>query len=70
MCPDKYKIIALYNDEGKRYYQIGKKKDDGQPLCTDNVEWWPDKSGKPMKLPDDWNLAMKTLKKCKRTSDE
>ena len=43
-----YQIIAFWNEDGKRYFKVGKKIDNDKPLDTDNVEWKLDSKGKPV----------------------
>lgn len=56
---EQYKVIALYTDEGKEYFQIGRKIEVDKPLCSDNVEWKLDKNNKPMRL-DSFDLAVES----------
>ena len=59
---DKYQLIAFWTDEGKRYYQLGRKIDEDKPLADGNVEWKVDKHGKPIKFDDYYQTVISSGK--------
>lgn len=45
-----YRIIAFWNEDGKRYFKVGKKIDNDKPLDADNVEWKLNDNGRPVRV--------------------
>ena len=43
-------IVAFYTEEGKRYFQIGRKIDENKPWEKGNVEWKKDGKGHIIRL--------------------